>query len=208
VSYVGRSAVLATALFFVTQTIATADPPQHALPAGSTVVFVSDGRLDVGAKAGSTAKVHLRDDLHLDGYLIAAAGTPARITLGGPTIVAGRRVALVSLDDFVTKPGRLPVRPRSATIEALDVGTTIEATTLAAVQDVDGRLSIRVPFPFRLSTDTPFSMYTPTPAKTASPLLPERRGRRPSGRPEPQGTASPAAVPSTIPSPSPTKIPP
>jgi hypothetical protein len=195
-----------TALFFVSPSMATADPPQHTLPAGSTVVFVSDGRLDVGAKPGSSAKVHLRDDLQVDGYLVAAAGTSARITFDGQTTVNGRRVAIISLDEFLTKPGRLPVRPRVTTLDALVVGMTIEATTLAAVNDVDGRLSIQVPFPFRLSTDTPFSMYTPSPAKTAVPIGEQHRGRGPTRRPEPQASASPAAMATAMPSAAPTKI--
>jgi hypothetical protein len=196
-----------TALFFVTLAIATAESPQHALPAGSTVVFVSDGRLEVGAKPGSSAKVHLRDDLRLDGYLIAAAGTPARVILSGPTTVNGRRVAIISLDEFVTKPGRLPVRPRTPTLEALQVGTTIEAATLAEVDDTGGRLSIHVAFPFRLSTDAPFSMYTPTPAKTAAPLSPGQPRGRHSSQPDAQGSTPPLAAASVSPSPVATKIP-
>jgi hypothetical protein len=169
VSRHSRSAALATALLLVLPGLATAESPQHALPAGSAVVFVSDGHLDIAAKPGSYVKIHLRDDLHLDGYLVAPAGTPARLVLAGPTVVNGRREATIALEEFITHPGRMPVKARTLTLAALDVGTTIEAITLAEVDDIGGRLSIRTPFPFRLSTDQPFSMYTPTPAKTAAP---------------------------------------
>jgi hypothetical protein len=205
VSRRSRSAALAAALLLVTPGLATAESPQHALPAGSVVVFVSDGHLDIASKPGSSVKIHLRDDLHLDGYLIAPAGTQARLVLGGPTIVNGRREATIALEEFVTHPGRIPVRPRTVTLEALDVGTTIEAITLAEVDDVDGRLSIRVPFPFRLSTDAPFSMYTPTPAKTAAPPRTPTPRSRPSP-PAPSPAASPAAV-APQPLPTGTKIP-
>ncbi len=130
---------------------------------------MSDGHLDVGAKAGSTVKVHLRDDLVVDGTPIAPAGTPARLVLGGPTTVAGAREALVSLDEFVTKFGRLPVGPVSTVLPRIDVGTVIPAKTLAAVDHLGNRFSIEVPFPFPLSRDVPVSQYTPTPAKTAPP---------------------------------------
>jgi hypothetical protein len=206
VSNVGRSAVLVTALFFVSPSNATADPPQHTLPAGSTVVFVSDGHLDAGAKPGSYAKVHLRDDLHVDGYLVAAAGTPARITFEGPTTIAGKRAAIISLSQFMTKPGLLPVRPRVGTLEAIVVGEQIEATTLAAVNDAGGRLSIQMAFPFHLSTDAPFSMYTPSPAKTALPLD-DHHARGPSRRPTPRTNPSPTAAVTASPSAMPTKIP-
>jgi hypothetical protein len=188
--------------------MATAQSPQHALPAGSAVVFVSDGHLDVAtAKPGSYVKVHLRDDLHLDGLLVAAAGTPARLVLAGPALVNGRREATIALEEFLTQPGRIPVKPRMTTLGALEVGTTIEATTLAEVDDISGRLSIRVPFPFRLSKDTPFSMYTPTPAKTAAPpRTPAPKARPSAAPPSPAAAVGPAGI-SPQPSAAATKIP-
>ncbi len=181
----------------VTVAWATAESPQHALPIGSAVIFVSDGHLDVGAKAGSTVKVHLRDALVVDGTTIALAGTPARLVMGGATNAGGTRQALVSLDDFVTKPGRLPVRPVSATLARVDVGTVIPARTLATVDHLGDRFSIEVPFPFPLPADVPVSQYTPTPAKTAPPRL--------TPRPRPTPTAAPSATagpdPATSPGP-------
>lgn len=199
-----RSAAFAAALLLVIPGLATAESPQHALPAGSAVVFVSDGHLDIASKPGSSVKVHLRDDLHLDGLLVAPAGTQARLVLGGPTIVNGRREAMIAIEEFVAHPGRIPVKPRSVTLAALDVGTTIEAITLAEVDDIEGRLSIRTAFPFRLSTDAPFSMYTPTPAKTAAPPRMAMPRGRPSPAPSPAG--SPAAT-APQPLPTSTKIP-
>lgn len=156
------------------------------------MVFVSDGHLDVGAKAGSTVKVHLRDDLVVDGTAIAAAGTPARLVLGGSVAGGGGRQAVISLDEFVTKPGRLPVGPVVTAVPRIDVGTLIQAKTLATVEHVGQRFSIEVPFPFPFSNDVPVSQYTPTPAKTAPP----RSFGQPSPRPGPTafGTPSPAAT--------------
>lgn len=204
----GRSAAFVAALLLVTVSLATAESPQRLLPAGSAVVFVSDGHLDVAvAKPGSYVKIHLRDDLHLDGDLVAPAGTPARLVLAAPTVVNGRREAIIALEQFNARPGEIPLKPRTTTLAALDVGTTIEAVTLAEVRDFDGRLSIRVPFPFRLSTDAPFSMYTPTPAKTAAPLHPATpKGTRPP-TPVPTPAMSPASVVVPQPGPTTTKIP-
>lgn len=171
------------------------------LPAGSSVVFVSDGHLDVGAKAGSTVKIHLRDDLVVDGTSIASAGTPARLVLGGSVASGGTRQALISLDEFVTKPGRLPVGPVVATVPQIDVGTLIQAKTLATVDHLGDRFSIEVPFPFPLSNDVPVSQYTPTPAKTAPP----RGFNQPTPRPGPTapGTAGPTATAEPAPAKSP-----
>ncbi len=166
------------------------------LPVGSPVVFVSDGHLDVGAKAGSTVKVHLRDELVVDGTPIAAAGTPARLVLGGSVASGGARQGLISLDEFVTKPGLLPVGPAVTTVQRIDVGTLIQAKTLATVDHVGNRFSIEVPFPFPLSNDVPVSQYTPTPAKTAPPRgfnqPTPRPGRTAAGTPSPAATAEPS----------------
>lgn len=161
------------------------------------MVFVSDGHLDVGAKAGSTVKVHLRDDLIVDGTTIAAAGTPARLVLGGSVAGTGTRQALISLDEFVTKPGRLPVGPVSATVPRIDVGSVIPAKTLATVDHLGDRFSIEVPFPFPLSNDVPVSQYTPTPAKTA----PARGFGQPSPRPVPTGAPTPYPIATAEPAP-------
>jgi hypothetical protein len=173
------------------------------LPAGSTVVFFIDGHLDVGAKPGSSVRVHLRDDLVLDGTTIAPAGTPARLIVGGVTTVAGSREAQVSLDGFVSTFGLLPVRPVTGTLAVIDNGRTVEATTLARVSHLGDRFAIEIPFPFKLSSDAPLSVYTPTPAKTAPPRTsvgpaaqhtPVIRGTAPPA-PEPNPTATPTGIP-------------
>lgn len=160
------------------------------------MVFVSDGHLDVGAKAGSTVKVHLRDDLVVDGATIAPAGTPARLVLGGSVASGGARQATISLDEFVAKPGRLPIAPVAATLPRIDVGTAIPAKTLATVEHLGDRFSIVIPFPFPLSNDVPVSQYTPTPAKTAPPHPFNQRSPRPgataTATPAPAATAEPA----------------
>lgn len=195
-----RGAAVVAALLLATISWAVAQAPPHALPAGSAVVFVSDGHLDVGAKPGSTIKVHLRDDLVVDGASIASAGTAARLVLGGATGSAGARQALISLDEFVTKPGLLPVGPVRTSLAQIDVGTLIPAKTLATVDHLGDRFSIEVPFPFPLSNDVPVSQYTPTPAKTASP-----RGFS-QATPRPLATAAPTSPAATA-EPAPTKTP-
>lgn len=175
------------------------------LPAGSAVVFVSDGHLDVGAKAGSTVKVHLRDDLVVDGTSIASAGTPARLVLGGSVASGAARQALISLDEFVTKPGRLPVGPTVTSVPRIDVGTVIQAKTLATVDHLGNRFSIEVPFPFPLSNDVPVSQYTPTPAKTAPSRsfgqATPRPGRTAAGTPSPTAPETPIPAATTEPAP-------
>jgi hypothetical protein len=165
---------------------ATAEPAQQQLPPGSAVVFVCDGHLDVGAKPGSSTRVHLRDALTLDGTVVAPAGTAARLVVGGVVNAGGKRQASITVEDFTTKYGLLPVRAKTALLGGIDPGVTIEATTLARVERIGDRIAIVVPFPFRLSTDVPLSVYTPTPAKTA-PL--------PSARSTPHPTSVPTKNP-------------
>lgn len=166
------------------------------LPAGSTVVFFIDGHLDVGAKPGSSVRVHLRDDLVLDGQTIAAAGTPARLVVGGPVTIHGIREAQISLDSFTSKFGLLPVRPVTPTLPAIDGGLAVTATTLARVSHLGDRFAIEVPFPYKLSGDAPISVYTPTPAKTAPPHI--------SIGPAPEHTPVVRGTPGTMPTPYPT----
>ena len=206
---VRRTAAVAAAFLLLSAAWATAQSPQqHALPAGTAVVFVADGHLDAGAREGSSAEVHLRDPLVLDGMVIAAAGTHARLIVGGTTDSAtGRRTPAVSLDRFTINAGLMPVRAKSPVLPPVTAGMTIEATTLAQVDHIGDRYSIVVPFPFKLSNDQPASAYTPTPARTApSHLSIPGRGRRGA---TPPPTAEPSAPASIAPDPaaSPTKIP-
>ena len=203
-----RTAVAAAAFLLVSAAWATAQSPQqHVLPAGTAVVFVSDGRLDPGAREGTAVAVHLRDSLVLDGNVIAPAGAHARLIVGGTTDLNGKRTPEVSLDRFSINAGLMPVRARSPIVPPLASGATIEATTLAEVQHLGDRYSIMVPFPFKLSNDRPAAYYTPTPARTANPHPFNIPGRRRSG-----ATAPPSAPPSDAPAspdphPSATKIP-
>jgi hypothetical protein len=155
-------------------------------------VFVCDGTLSVTARPGSSTKVHLRDDLVLDGTVLAPAGTPARLVVGGSTTAGGQRAALVAIDQFRTKFGLLPVRPKTASLPAVAPGVTIDATTLARVEHLGDRYAIDVPFPFALSTEVPVSAYTATPARTPAALIrPIIRGRR---TPAPSPTATSQAT--------------
>jgi hypothetical protein len=210
-----RTAVLATAFLLLTATWATAQSrPQHVLPAGTPVVFVTDGNLDAGRREGDVVSVHLRDPVILDGTVLAAAGTRAYLVVGDTETPAGKRTRIISLDRFSISAGLLPVKANAPIVAPIPAGTEIPATTLAEVDHFGDRFSIRVPFPFQLTGDQPASMYTPTPARTASPQMQMKRAPSPTPVPSPPppadtsapGTASP--LPSMAsPVPAGTKIP-
>jgi len=172
------------------------------LPAGTAVVFVTDAGLDAARREGDVISVHLRDALTLDGTVLAAAGTRAYLVVGGTDTPNGRRVRAISLDRFSINAGLLPVKSVAPIIAPVPAGAEIPAMTLAAIDHVGDRWSIRVPFPFQLTGDQPASMYTPTPARTASPKMQMKREPHPT--PTPQPTASPA---NDTPAPAATKIP-
>jgi hypothetical protein len=197
-----RTAVTATAFLLLSATWATAQSQQqqHVLPAGTAVVFVTDANLDAGRREGDVVSVHLRDALTLDGTVLAPAGTRARLVIGGTDTPNGKRAPAISLDRFSIAAGLLPVKANAPVVAPLPAGTEIPATTLAAVDHVGDRMSIRVPFPFGLAGDQPASMYTPTPARTAPPS----RNMKPGPTPTPAPTNPPAT---DTPAPAPTKIP-
>ena len=184
-----RAAVLAAAFLLGCFAKATAEPLQHALPAGSTVVFVVDSHLDIGARRGSTVRVHLRDNLELDGKVLAAAGTPAQLVIGGTTTEHGERVAIVGIEDFKSTIGLIPVRALFG-VPAIEPGAAIQAELLARIDHIGDRYAVTVPFPFRLSNEPPISVYTPTPAKTANPVAAQRPSARPSPSSTPLATAT------------------
>ena len=171
------------------------------LPAGTAVVFVTDAPLDAGRREGGTVGIHLRSNLLLDGLVLAPAGTHAQLLIGGITTPDGMRHPLVLLDRFTISAGLMPVRSVEPIVPPIPAGAEIEARTLAEVDHIGDRLSIRIPFPFVLSGDRPASAYTPTPARTAS--------ARTMMKPEPRASASatPAGAPPATPDPSVTKIP-
>jgi hypothetical protein len=186
-----RTAVLATAFLLLTVTWATAQSGrQHVLPTGTAVVFVTDGNLDAGRREGDVVAVHLRDALMLDGTALAPAGARAYVVIGGTDTPDGKRTRAYSLDRFSINAGLLPVKAVAPIVAPLAAGTEISATTLAEVDHLGDRWSIRVPFPFQLTGDQPASAYTPTPARTASPKM--QMKREPSPTPTAQPTASPA----------------
>jgi len=194
-----RTAVLATAFLLLTVTWATAQSrQQHVLPAGTAVVFVTDASLDAGRREGDVVSVHLRDALMLDGTVLAPAGTRADVLIGGTERPDGKRTRAYSLGRFSINAGLLPVKAVDPIVPPLPAGAEISATTLAAIDHLGERWSIRVPFPFQLTGDQPASTYTPTPARTASPKMQMKR------EPNPTPTASPADA---SPAPAATKIP-
>jgi hypothetical protein len=193
-----RTAVLAAAFLLLGASLATAaPPPQHVLPAGTAVVFVTDAPLDAGRRDGDVVTVHLRDPLVLDGTTLAPAGTHAVLLVGRSVTVDGKHSQPISLDRFSINAGLLPVLAVDPIVPPVSAGTQIAAKTLADVDHIGDRYSIRIPFPFRLSGDQPASAYTPTPARTASP--------RSVMKPEPRPTAT--AAPTSAPDPAATKTP-
>jgi len=193
-----RMAVLAAAFLLFCGSFATAAPtPQHVLPAGTAVVFVTDAPLDAGRRDGDVVTVHLRDALVLDGTTLASAGTRAVLLVGRSLTTGGKRVEAVSLERFSVSAGLLPVRAVEPIVPPVPAGAVIEARTLAEVDHLGERYSIRIPFPFRLSGDEPASAYTPTPARTASPGAVMKPLPRPTATPSP--TAPPTAAATKIP---------
>jgi len=152
---------------------------------------VLDSNLDPGRREGDVVSVHLRDALMLDGTVLAPAGARAYVLIGGTDTPNGKRTRAYSLDRFSINAGLLPVKAVDPIVAPLAAGAQIPATTLAAVDHVGDRWSIRVPFPFALTGDQPASAYTPTPARTASPKMQMKR------EPSPTPTAQPTPSPST-----------
>ena len=195
-----RTAAVTAALLLLTAAFATADSPaQHVLRPGTAVVFVTDSPLAPDRREGDVVSVHLRDALVLDGTTVAAPGTRAEILIG--RIINERSHEHVySLEHFVVGAGLLPVVPARPIVPPLAAGTEIPARTAAEVDHLGDRVSIRIPFPFRLGGDTPASAYTPTPARTAPPYTFGGRGAPRSPTPAPSPTASPAPSGTMIPS--------
>ena len=180
-----------TAFLLLTVAWATAQSgQQHVLPSGTAVVFVMDANLDPARREGDVVSVHLRDALVLDGTVLAPAGARAELRIGGTDTPNGKRTRAYSLDRFSINAGLLPVKSVGPIVPPLAAGAEIPATTLAAVDHVGERWSIRVPFPFQLTGDQPASAYTPTPARTASPKM--QLKREPSPTPTAQPTTPPA----------------
>jgi hypothetical protein len=196
-----RMAVLGAAFLLVTAAWATAESQrQHVLPPGTAVVFVTDAPLEAGRREGDVVAIHLRDNLVLDGTVLAPAGAKAYLLVGG-TGPEDHRRPLITIDRFSINAGLMPVKPAEPIVPPVAAGTQIDAVTQASVDHIGDRYSIRIPFPFQLSGDQPASAYTPTPARTAPPIMPARRGGSPSPGP---ATAAPATA---APSPAATKIP-
>jgi hypothetical protein len=204
-----RTAVLAAAFLLLSAAWATAQsPPAHVLPTGTAVVFVTDAGLDAGRREGTVVNVHLRDPLVFDGTTLAAAGTRAELYVGGVTAPDGNRRPVVVLERFKTSVGLLPVKADRPIVPPVAAGTQIDARTLADVDHIGARYSIRVPFPFGLSGDQPASAYTPTPARTAAARSLLRPNTRLTSLPTPTGAPStlPTPAPITLPTPTPAPI--
>ena len=193
-----RTAVFAAAILLLSSTAwATAESPrqQHVLPAGTAVVFVTDAPLDPGRREGDVVSVHLRDAMTLDGSVLAAAGTRAYLLVGGISSPDDKRLPAISLDRFSINAGLMPVRSVAPIVAPIPAGASIDAVTLADVDHIGERWSIRIPFPFKLSGDQPASTYTPTPARTAPARAQMKPERNPSASPAPPSPAPPSPAP-------------
>ena len=173
--------------------VAAAPTADTSLPIGSKLTFVSDETVDARVRPGSEFRAHLKDDLHLQGTLVAAANTPARLVvtekIARPDGSYKYTIALVRFS--IAGLGYLPVKPVTNVVELISTGLEIPATTLGYVNDIDGRLRIVIPLPRNLSNDAPVGAYTPVPLRTAAPLFP----RKPT-KPTPTPTPTPTPVPS------------
>ncbi len=196
-----RVAVLAAALLLLTEAWATAEsPPQHALPTGTAVVFVTDAPLDAGRREGGVVSVHLRDPLVFEGAVLAPAGAKAQIVVGSAPAANGKRRPVYTIERFTINAGLLPVRAAEPIVPPLPSGTQVAARTEAEVDHLGNRWSVRLPFPFALGGDSPASAYTPTPARTPPPFTINTRGRR-------GATPPPTPSPTTTPTPAPAETP-
>jgi hypothetical protein len=191
-----RTAVLVAAILLLCSTAwATAESPrqQHVLPAGTAVVFVTDAPLEPGRRDGDVVGVHLRDPITLDGVTLAPAGARADLLVGAFIAPDGTRHHVVTLNRFSINAGLMPVRSVAPIVAPIPAGTHIDAVTLADVDHIGDRWSIRIPFPFKLSGDQPASTYTPTPARTAPPktlIKPERKATAAPAPPSPDVEAT------------------
>ena len=162
------------------------------LAAGTPVTFVADDSVNTQTvRPGSTFKIHLRDELVIDGTTVAPAGTAARlIVIDRAPRSGGGNTLQIAIEDFKVRGGELPVAVLQPAVDVIALGTVIHAKTMGTVEQLDGRTVIRVPLPFTLPDDTPNGFYTPLPARTASArTVPPARARRPT--PSPAPTASP-----------------
>lgn len=114
-------------------------------------------------------------------------------SLSAPLVAANR-------DDIAT-PRRMATTVPHGLDLVLPPGTLFRARTAAAVDASDPRKLVVVkPPPYTLSTDMPYSAFTPIPLVTYNPLaIPPARRRHPT--PSPSPTASPTDTASPAPSP-------
>lgn len=167
-------------------------PVSHVLPAGTRLDFVADDTVNADSvRPGGRFRVHLAQDLILDGTTIAPAGTAARLVILDKDKATDGTVELfVALAEFRLRPGELPVAPLDAVVSTVKPGQTIAAQMQGSVERVGDRTVVHVPVPVELSSDEPHSAFVPAPMKTAAPLLPP-----------PKRGASPTPLPTTFVSP-------
>jgi hypothetical protein len=164
------------------------------LPTGTSLTFVSDATVDPKTvRPGRVFKVHLRDELALDGTTIAAAGTVAQlVVLDRVTQTGGKAAIVIAIGNFNVRGGELPLTPVAATVATLESGTLIATRTMGSVEQIGTRTVIRVPLPFSLPADAPNGAFTPVPARTNGPVVRPRPVRRPSPSPTPSPTDTPS----------------
>ncbi len=108
-----------------------------AIPAGTSLFFVLDDSIDSGrSRAGTTARVHLKDALVLNGRTIATAGSPGEIR-----IVESSRAQIGNVDgsvDIYFEPLKLrdgQFVPLSTPASHLTIQMTAGAAETAGIED-------------------------------------------------------------------------
>ena len=151
-------------------------PPPHTLPAGTELDFVADDTVSAETvRPGGQYRVHLQHDLVLDGALLAAAGTPARLVVIDRVRRSDGMTALtIAIENFRLKAGALPVAPVTSVVTGIVPATLIPVTTLGSIERTPERVVIRVPVPVPLSTEAPNAAFTFAPYATTAPLGPVR----------------------------------
>lgn len=139
--------------------------------------------------------LRLNDDLSLPVRLMHPALSPLLVLANG---------------DDVTVPAKARSELRQGTELILPAGTLLRARTAATVDATNAeKMVVVTPPPFTISTERPYSAFTPIPLTTYNPKFftpAPRRGRH--GRPTPSPSPSSSESSSPAPTPSPSTTPP
>ena len=180
----------------VSTILAAAPPPT--LPSGTLLTFVADDAVEArSVRPGGSYKAHLRDELILDGVVLAPAGTSVQLLVADVERNPGAVRMRIALQHFPINvaASELPVVPLTPLVDAVPAGLVIVARTVGSVVQDGDRIVVRSSLPFALSTDAPNAFFTPIPFRTTAPVVPPRRNR-PSPTPSAATSVEPMASPS------------